>query len=287
MNIPSKKLHNGFAMPAFGIGTWHMGGTITPDHSRDREEIDAIKRAIDLGITHIDTAELYGQGHAEELTAQAIKGRDRSKLFIVSKVYSDHLEYKDVLESCKHSLKRLETDYLDLYLVHVPNPEIPIAETMGALDVLKATGMIKQIGVSNFTVEEMEGAKKATKNDIVTNQIHYSLAYRKWQDIVDYCQAHDIMVTAYRPVERGALSRKGIPILDEMCRAYGKTPAQIAINWLISQNNIVLIVKMSSEEHLAENIGAIGWSMSKADIERLKNEFPAIDLPQGIIKFKK
>lgn len=286
MVIPAKKLKNVFAMPVFGIGTWRMGGVLEADNSRDREEIKALNTALDSGITHLDTAELYGHGHAEELIAQAIKGRDRSKLFIVSKVYSNHLKYRDVLEACHNSLKRLATEYLDLYLIHAPDSAVPIEDTLKALDELKAGGLIRNIGVSNFNIEQLKAAQRSTKNRIVNNQLHYSLAYRTWEDTVDYCQKNDILVTAYRPVERGVLTEPGIDILDEMCQKYSKTPAQVAINWLISQPNVVTISKMVGAEHMKENLGALGWKMAEADIERLRHEFPETELPKGLIRFK-
>jgi len=119
------------------------------------------------------------------------------------------------------------------------------------------------------------------------NQIHYSLAYPNWQDVVGYCQKNDIIVTAYRPVERGVLSKVGIPVLDEMCQKYGKTPAQVAINWLISQENVVTMAKMGTMEHLKENLGALGWRMEAEDRERLRNEFPKVEIPPSKLMFNK
>ena len=287
MDIQKKKLKNGFEMPVFGIGTWHMGGGVEADTSQDGKDIEALKEAIALGITHIDSAEFYGNGHAEELVAQAIKNHDRSKLFLVSKVFTTHLKHDDVLRSCAASLKRLETDYLDLYLIHGPNPEVPLEETLTALEELKQSGKVKNIGVSNFNIEQTEEARKLTNNDIAVNQIHYSLAYPNWQDVVGYCQKNDIIVTAYRPVERGVLSKVGIPVLDEMCQKYGKTPAQVAINWLISKENVVTMAKMGTMEHLKENLGALGWRMEAEDRERLRNEFPKVEIPPSKLMFNK
>ena len=287
MNIVSKKLKSGFEMPVFGIGTWQVGGRFETDTSEDKKHIEALRRAIEFGITHIDSAEVYGNGHAEELVAQATKGYDRSKLFLVSKVFTNRLKHDDVLNSCAASLKRLQTDYLDLYLIHAPNPEVPLEETLTALQELKQDGKIRNIGVSNFNIDQTEEAQKLTNNTIVVNQIRYNIAYQEWSDVVGYCQRNDIFITAYRPVERGVLSKTGIPILDEMCKKYGKTPAQIAINWLISQDNVVTIAKMSTINHLKENLGALNWQMEKEDIEKLRNEFPEVELPQSTAKFNK
>jgi diketogulonate reductase-like aldo/keto reductase len=277
MNIPTKKLKNGFELPVFGIGTWRMSGDYLPGpSSKDEENVQAIKRAIDRGITHIDTAEMYASGHEEELVGKAISEYAREKLFITSKVWPDHLDYEEVINACKASLKRLQTDYLDLYLIHWPNPNLPILETMRAFDDLKRQGLIKNIGLSNFSAIEFEEAQASTKNKIVCNQIHYSLVSREPDNLgaLDYAQANDVLVTAYRPLEKGALTEKGKnPLIDELCRKYNTTPAQIAINWLISLPNVVTIAKMSGEKHLEENLEALAWELEKEDTLKLTEEF--------------
>ena len=165
---------------------------------------------------------------------------------------------------------------MDLYLIHAPNPEIPIQETMRALDTLLDSGLIGHIGVSNFNKERIEEAQSYTKNKIVANQVHYNLIFREPErkDLLEYCRTNDIMFIAWRPVQKGILTKRGTSILDEMCDKYGKTPAQIAINWLISQPGIVTLAKTTSVEHLKENLGAVGWTMDQTDIERLRTEFP-------------
>lgn len=287
MVITTKKLKSGFEMPVFGLGTWYMGGGMTSDTTTDKKDIAGIKNAIDEGITLIDTAELYGAGHAEELVGEAIKDYDRSKLFIVSKVYSDNLHYDDVLDSCRQSLKRIGTDYLDLYLIHAPNPDIPLKETMKALDELKGKGLIREIGVSNFNIGRLKEAQSFTKNKIVVNQIHYNLAFQDWQEVVDYCQESDVLITCYRPIERGVMAKEGISVIDSICKKYHKTPAQVAINWIISQKNMTTISKTSSKNHLEENLGAVGWEMTEKDIEFLKKEFPEVEIPETVMSFKK
>jgi diketogulonate reductase-like aldo/keto reductase len=277
MHIPTKSLENGLTIPMFGIGTWMMGGDFlhNPDND-DTADIAAIKTAIEMGVIHIDTAEKYAQGHAERLVAEALKGFDRSKLFIVSKVASENLKHPDVIKSAKASLARLQISYLDLYLIHAPNPDVPIAETMQAMDILRSEGLIRNIGVSNFTIERLEKAQACTKNKIVANQLHLNLIFREPErkSLLAYCQKNDIMFIAWRPVQKGALTDHGTPLLDEMCAKYHKTPAQIAINWLISQPNVVTLSKMGRIEHLKENLAALGWQMKEEDIERLRREFP-------------
>lgn len=264
-------------MPVFGLGTWQMGGReIRNPQNDDKKDIAAIQKAIKLGVTHIDTAEQYAGGYAETLVGKAIEGYDRSKLFIVSKVSPEHLNYNDVLRSNEASLKRLKTDYLDLYLIHYPNLEIPIEETLKAMDKLVEQGLVKNIGVSNFRTERLKEAQKHTKNKLVVNQVYYNLVIREpeHEGLLNYCQQNDVLLEAYRPVEKGTLLAQPVTILSKLARKYGKTPAQIAINWLISQKNVITLSKTSTIEHLKENLGAISWQMDKEDIEKLRNDFP-------------
>ncbi|MDB9518826.1 aldo/keto reductase [Roseofilum reptotaenium CS-1145] len=266
-----------FSMPVFGMGTWMLGGKLEPSPDRcERSDTDSIVRAIDAGLTHIDTAEIYAGGYAEEAIAKAISGYDRSTLFLVSKVSSAHLRYNDLIESAKQSLARLKTDYLDLYLIHEPNPNIPMEETMNAMAYLKDNGYILNIGVSNFSTERVKAAQKLIDAPIVANQVHYNLKFREPEilGLLEYCQATNMMLIAWRPIQKGLLSTGGIPILDEMCEKYAKSPAQIAINWLISQPNVVTLSTMRTLEHLEENLGALGWEMEAEDIEKLRSLFP-------------
>jgi diketogulonate reductase-like aldo/keto reductase len=274
--IPSKKLQNGFEMPVFGMGTWRMGGRMTKDTTNDTADIEALKTAINSGITHIDTAEKYAEGHAEELVGEAIKDFDRKKLFIVSKVAETHLKYDDVLKSAEASLKRMGTEYMDLYLIHSANDEIPVKETMKAMNYLVENGMTKYIGVSNFTINRVDEAQANSYHKIVANQLHYNLMIREIErkKILEYSQKNDIMVIAWRPLQKGMLLSEGNTLLDDMANKYKKTPAQIAINWLISQDNVVTLSKMTSAIHIKENLGAIGWNLEKQDIKLLRNEYP-------------
>lgn len=277
MKIPLKKLNCGFSMPVFGIGTWQMGGRYEQDlDNDDRRDIQAIRNAIESGLTHIDTAERYAGGHTEEIVGQAISGYPRKKLLLASKVWKTNLKYEDLLQACIDSLKRLGTDYLDLYLVHMPNPDIPIIETMKAMSKLKKEGMIRNIGLSDFTVERFQEAQAGCADKIVLNQLHYNLIFREPErkNLVTFCRDNDVILAAWRPVQYGALTDRSIPLLGQMCAKYHKTPAQIAINWLISQKNIITLSKMRQNAHLKENLGALGWSMRDDDIQKLRTEFP-------------
>lgn len=276
-----KNLSNTIKIPVIGLGTWTIGGGDEADTTYDKENISAIKTAIKLGITHIDNAEAYAQGHSEELVGRAIVGLDRKSLFITSKVSPEHLSYDNLLASAKGSLQRLNTDYIDLYLIHAPNPDIPIQETMKAMDFLVEQKLVRCIGVSNFSVDQIKEAQKYTKNKIVANQIEYNLLVRDKgrvtenmeSEIIPYCQENNIFIIAWRPLAKDKLAKPGFKILDELADKYHKTQAQIAINWLISKKGIVVISKSTKVEHLEKNLGAIGWKLRQEDTDRLNNEF--------------
>ena len=276
--IPTKSLKNGFTIPVYGLGTWHIGGSWEQaPQTQDAPDIWAVRDAIDTrGITHIDTAEIYGNGNTERLIGQALKGRDRSRLFLSSKVYDSHLSYDGIIEACKGSLERLMTDYLDLYLIHKFSPDFSLKESMRALNTLVEEGIVRNIGVSNFGAAHLEEAQSYSRYPIVCDQVHYNLEFREPEraGLLEYCQSNDIILIAYRAVQKGAFSEHPPTILMEMAQKYGKTPSQIALNWLISQNNVVAISKTKSLKHLDENLGALGWNMEEKDVEKLRVEYP-------------
>jgi diketogulonate reductase-like aldo/keto reductase len=254
--IPVKTLDCGFSMPVFGLGTWLMGGKLERDFDNDdKADVEAIKNAIDSGVIHIDTAEAYADGYSETLVGQAIAGYKREDLFLVSKVHKENLNYDDLINSAKNSLKRLKTNYLDLYLLHQPNLEIPIKETMKAMDLLKKEGLIRNIGVSNFSKERLDEAQTCTNNKIVVNQVHFNLRFRESQRkrLLDYCQKNDVMLIAWRPFGKGLLLEDKNDLMNELCQKYNKTQAQVGINWLIYQKNVVTLSKMRNKNHLEEN----------------------------------
>jgi diketogulonate reductase-like aldo/keto reductase len=277
MQIPTKKLNNGFELQVLGFGTWYMGGRFEKESNYDESnDIQAIKKTIELGGYRFDTAEMYAQGYSEEILGKAIKGYDRKNLFITSKVSPEHLSYDAVISSCKNTLAHLQMDYLDLYLAHSPNPDIPVEETMRAFDYLKEKGLIKNIGVCNFNVERLKEAQSKTKNKIVLNQVHYNLIFREpaKKGLIEYCQKNDIFLEAWRPIQQGSLAKRGIDVVDKLCEKYKKTPAQIAINWLISQKNVITLTKASNIKHLEEDFGSVGWNMSEEDVQLLVKDYP-------------
>ncbi|MBM3700730.1 MAG: aldo/keto reductase [Actinobacteria bacterium] len=277
IKIPVKKLKCGFFLPVFGFGTWQMGGRETRNYENDdRADISAIKTAVESGIYHIDTAAWYAEGHTEELVGKAIKGFDRSGLIITTKVAPMDLHYDDIIKSASASLKRLGTDYIDIYVIHNPNPYIDISGTMKAMDFLVSRQITRYTGLSNFNVQQVKQAQESSSNKIVCNHLHYNLKHRGPLNdgTIKYCQDNDVMIVAWRPVQKGLFSGQEFEILEKICRKYNKTPNQAAINWLISQDNTVTISKTRNLNHLKENISSVGWKMDKDDIDLLMENFP-------------
>jgi diketogulonate reductase-like aldo/keto reductase len=220
----------------------------------------------------IDTAESYGSGFSEKVVGEAIKGR-REEVIIASKVSSSHLAYEDVLCSAEKSLRRLSTGFIDLYQVHSPSSSIPVGETMKAMEHLIDEGKIGSIGVSNFSVEQTKEAQEAlSKCELVSNQVEYSLLKREIElDILPYCQHEKITVIAYTPIAKGeVLTRRISGRLREIGDKYGKTPIQVALNWLLTKDEVIAIPKALKIEHLEENAGAAGWVLSNEDINILE-----------------
>jgi diketogulonate reductase-like aldo/keto reductase len=262
-------LHNGDRIPVLGLGTWRVGGDMTSDTSQDERDTAGIRAAMQLGYTHIDTAEIYGGGHAEELVRKGIEGVDRQELFITSKVWSTNLGYEETLSSLEGSLRRLGLTYLDMYLIHWPNPGIPLEETFRALNELVERGKVRHVGVSNFDVSQMKSAQSLSSTPLTTNQVHYSLLTRdpETNGVLRFCQENDILLTAYRPLEKGeAVSH---PVVREVAENRGMTPAQVALKWLIDKPKVIVIPKAVSLEHIQDNLGALEVELTPEDVSRL------------------
>ena len=256
---------------AIGMGTWGIGGKESPDYSRDEESVEVLRYGLELGINLIDTAEFYGAGHSEELVGKAIEGFDREELFIISKVWPSHFGYSEAKKAARRSAKRLGT-YIDLYLLHWPGDSWErIEETLHALEELVDEGLIRYIGVSNFELELLKRSQEAMrKYEIVANEVKYSLRDR-WPEtsgLLDYMEREKMALIAYTPLEKGTLARNSC--LAEIGKAYGKTAAQVALNYLIWEENVVAIPKAGNKGHLEENFGAMGWRLSKGDRERAR-----------------
>ncbi|MBD3205040.1 aldo/keto reductase [Candidatus Bathyarchaeota archaeon] len=251
-------------IPILGLGT---SGIPT-----NQEGVEAVRNAIEIGYSHIDTAEVYGNSETEKMIGKAIRQHNRGDLFITTKVSGDHLRYEEVHKAIDGSLIRLDTDYVDLYLIHWPDPSVPIEETMRAMVELADSGKARAIGVSNFSVNQLKGAERHSEDHkVIANQVHYSLKEQDPRtDLLPYCQRRGLVLIAYTPLEQGKLASSGFDILDEISEKYGKTPAQISLNWLIRQDNVVAIPESSNSEHQSENLGALDWDLSEQDADRLK-----------------
>ena len=262
-------LYNGDQIPVLGLGTWRIGGGTTADYSQDERDLAGIQAAMEAGYTHIDTAESYSGGHAEELVREGIRGVDREKLFITSKVWSSNLRYRDTLDALEGSLRRLDLSYLDMYLIHWPNPGVPLEETFKALNELVEQGKVRHLGVSNFDVAQLKQAKALSNTPLATNQVHYSLLNREPEGngILRFCQENDILLTAYRPLEKGEAVRHSV--VRKIAYEHGVTPAQVALKWLIDKPKVIAIPKAVNKEHIEDNIGAIGIELTAEDVARL------------------
>ncbi|MFC1803486.1 aldo/keto reductase [Thermoproteota archaeon] len=265
----------GVEIPKIGLGTWGMGGKQIEDRRWDEETITAIRMAIDLGIFHIDTAEYYGAGHCEELIGEAIQSYNRDSLFITTKVWRTNLHYKNLLKSMKASLRRLKQDYVDLYLIHWPNYQTPLKETIQALERCATDGYTRYIGVSNFTVNLIQEAQTYLKEQhIVANQSEFSLLDQKPRtNLLPYLRETNRTLIAYSPLGRGILPKLENKVLKEISEKYRKTPAQLALNWVISQENIVAIPKSRNPIHLLEFMGSVDWSLKIEDSIMLSHSF--------------
>jgi diketogulonate reductase-like aldo/keto reductase len=262
------QLGTGERVPALGIGTWRMG----ENASRRREELAVLKLALDLGLTLIDTAEMYGEGGAEEAVAEAVTGR-RDEVFIVSKVYPHNASARLMPRACERSLKRLATDRIDLYLLHWRGSH-PLAETVETLESLKRQGKIRHWGVSNFDVSDMKelGALRGAGN-CAANQVLYSLEDRgiEWQ-LLPECQKAEIAVMAYCPLGQGRLV--GDRALAPIARKHAVTPAAVALAWLLARPGVIAIPKTSHAGRMRENAQAADLLLDADDMAALDAAFP-------------
>ena len=266
----------GLDVPVIGMGTWMIEG-----RSRDAERraIEALQLGLDLGMKHIDTAEMYGNGRAEELVAEAVDGQ-REQVFLVSKVLPSNASYEGTLKACERSLKRLKTDFIDLYLIHWPSSQHPIEETMRAMEKLVDEGMIKFIGVSNFDVEQLMEAQNAlVKHRIACNQVLYHLAYRGIErELLPYCTENGIAIVGYSPFGHGnflSSHSRGGKVLAEIAKRHNRTARQVALNFLTRDSNLFTIPKAGNPDHIKDNSGAVGnGKLTDEDIAAIDSTFP-------------
>jgi diketogulonate reductase-like aldo/keto reductase len=262
------ELRSGQRMPILGQGTWGFG-----ERSKGRAEaVAALRHGIDRGMTLIDTAEMYGEGGAEEIVGEAIAGR-RDEVFLVSKVYPHNASRKGAIAACERSLKRLATDRIDVYLLHWRGSE-KLADTIAAFETLQRDGKIGSYGVSNFDTDDMEELWRVPGgNATTTNQVLYNLTRRGVEfDLLPWCRSHGVPIMAYSPIEQARML--GHAGLKKLAASRGVTPAQLALAWLLHQDGVVVIPKAGQIKHVDENAAALDIKLSAEDRAALDREFP-------------
>ena len=274
----------GVEVPIIGQGTWMIDG----DPETESRAIQTLRLGLDLGMSHIDTAEMYGEGHVEELVGKAIAGR-RDEIFLVSKVLPSNASYDGTLKACERSLKRLKTDWLDLYLLHWRG-SYPLSETMRAMEKLVAEGLVKYIGVSNFDVEDLMKAEQVLQTEQITcNQVLYNLRDRGIERrLLPYCSKKRIAVVGYAPFGHDNFpspsSREG-KLLIEIGRRHNRTPKQVALNYLTRHPSTFTIPKTTRSERVKENSGGVGWQLTEDEANEIDRAFPVPPpgTPLGVI----
>lgn len=260
-------LHN-LCIPKIGFGTWRIGGENSPNPAQDARSLTALRSALDLGYTHIDTAESYAAGHAEELIGRAVRsaGISRETLFITSKVSPEHLGFEDVLRSCENSLHRLDMDYIDLYLIHWPTRGMDLNEAFRALNTLVKDGKVRHLGVSNFDLKLLKEAVDLSNSALLTNQVSYSLPDRSCVEngVLAYCQENDILLTAYSPVKRRFI--RGDNPLKSLAKKRGVSTQQLALAWLVRQPRVIAIPMSFNPQHQAENLAAADMDLTEIEL---------------------
>ncbi len=263
-------------VPMLAYGTWRLGGIRHPDTSQDSQHIEILQKAIEMGYTHIDTAEMYGGGHTEKLVGISIQDFQRQQLQICTKVWHTNLRYHDVLRAFEDSLKRLKTDYIDFYAIHLPSAHIPLAETFRALNELVDQDLVRNLAVSNFTVDQLKLAEKYAKTPIVIAQAPCSLYNRKFiiGGLVSYCQESGKLMGSYSPFEHGTLFDH--PALHEIAGKHGASPAQVALAWILEHASTMVYLTSSNEKHLRDNLQALDLKLTPKDMEKLDG----LDMPE-------
>jgi diketogulonate reductase-like aldo/keto reductase len=270
MSMRTIRLSDGERVPVLGQGTWRMGEN-TRAH---KDEVVALRLGIDLGMTLIDTAEMYGDGGAEKVVADAIEG-ERDAVFIVTKVYPHNASRTKLPKACERSLKRLRIDTIDLYLLHWRERNTQLAETVEAFEKLRAAGRIKRWGVSNFDVDDMRELWSVENGtNCAANQVLYNLKNREIEfGLLPWCQKNKVSIVAYSPVGhgRGLLENA---MLEKIAKRHDVTTSQIALAWVLRQPGVIAIPKASKEEHVRDNAGSIEIKLTKDDLADLDREFP-------------
>lgn len=259
-------------LPKIGFGTWKIGGGSRADPKTDSSSLTALRAALEIGYTHFDTAEMYASGHSEELLGWAVRESQvkREALFITTKVMPSHLRHDDVLNACDASLRRLQMEYIDLYLIHWHHAGAKYEDTFRALNKLVRDGKVKYLGVSNFDLKLLKQAQSLSKTPIITNQVPYSLSDRSYvkNGMLEYCQQNNIFITAYSPVDEGNL--RSNKTLETIAQAHSATIYQIALAWVVSQPRVITIPMSANPQHIRENFEAAEIALTKDEIDQLE-----------------
>ena len=266
----------GVRVPALGQGTWHMGG----NRAARAEELATLRLGLDLGLTLIDTAEMYGEGEAEKLVGEAVTGR-RDEAFLVSKVYPHNASRQGAVAACERSLKRLRTDRIDLYLLHWRG-DVPLAQTLEAFMALRDAGKIRHYGVSNLDLPDMQEMWPLPGGrDIQANQVLYNLARRgiEW-DLLPELRRQRVPVMAYSPIEQARLVRDAK--LAGFARRHGMTPAQAALAWLLAPGDVIVIPKSARRERVKENAAALDIGLTPEQLSELDRLYPPPPEPRPL-----
>ena len=269
-------LPSGEKVRAFGLGTWNIGDS----PATRAEEIATIRLGLDLGVTLIDTAEMYGEGRSEELVGEAIAGR-RDETFLVTKVYPHNASKKGIPLACERSLKRLKTDRIDLYLLHWRG-SVPFAETIAAFEALKKAGKVRHYGVSNLDLADMKewwkvpGGQACAANQLLFNLTRRGIEY----DLLPWLRERKVPMMAYSPIEQAKLLRDRK--LAEFAKRHGMAPSQAALAWLLAKDSVIVIPKTGRRERLKENLGALDVKLAPAQLQELDGIFPPPAGPQAL-----
>jgi diketogulonate reductase-like aldo/keto reductase len=257
----------GVEVSVIGQGTWKMGER----RAEAGKEVAALRLGIELGMTHIDTAEMYADGGAERIVGEAIRGR-RDSVFVATKVLPQNASYEGTIKACEQSLAALGTDHVDLYLLHWWSDAYPVAETMRAMETLVRRGLTRFIGVSNFDPAQMKQAQAAlTTGRLACNQVEYHLRDRAIEaDVLPWCVRHRVAVVGYTPLARGGFRKD---VVEAIARRHGRTPRQVALNFLVRRPALFTIPKASRAEHVRENAGALDFRLTSADVRAIDEAF--------------
>ena len=255
MSAPHITLASGHAIPQLGLGTWMLRG---------QQCRAVVQEALELGYTHLDSAWMYQN---QDAIGQALKevGANRDRLFITSKIWHSHLKYEATLAQMEEILRDLQTEYVDLLLIHHPGQGMPVERTLAAFEKIHAAGQAKSIGISNFSIEQTDRARAATSLPICTNQVEYHLRHNR-ERLRCHCHAHNVVLTAHRPLAQGELARD--EVLKQVAAEHGRTPAQVALKWLL-QKDMIVIPKASSTAHLRDNLDLFDWQLGDEEMARL------------------